>query len=118
MHSGCEQARGDDLESLAYTLVYLREGILPWQCLQASTLEESLELAAECKAATSPEALCKGLPEAFAQFTAYSRDLRFGGTPNYTLWRDWFKEIFFKQGFQEDGIFDWTLRGYSQSESL
>ncbi|OAQ60167.1 casein kinase 1, delta [Pochonia chlamydosporia 170] len=49
-HSGLEQSRADDLESLGYVLVYLARGSLPWQGLKASTEKELAELIKQKKA--------------------------------------------------------------------
>ncbi len=42
-HYGLELSRRDDMESLAYTLIYLAMGDLPWRNLEAETKEEKYE---------------------------------------------------------------------------
>jgi serine/threonine protein kinase len=57
-HLGLELGRRDDLESLAYILVYFLCGSLPWQGLDS----EGSDLVAESKQQTSTHDLCYGLP--------------------------------------------------------
>ena len=59
-HVGCELGRRDDLESLAYILIYFLHGGLPWEGLADSGLIAQQKL--EC----SVKDLCDGLPVKYA----------------------------------------------------
>jgi len=61
-HLGIEQSRRDDLESLAYVLVYFLRGELPWQGLKAKAMKEKYEKIMEKKISTQIENLCKSFP--------------------------------------------------------
>ena len=51
-HEGIEQTRRDDLEGLAYTLIWLLKGSLPWCGLPGDTEEEKLRNIYEKKITT------------------------------------------------------------------
>ena len=61
-HLGVEQSRRDDLEALAYVLIYFNKGCLPWQGIRAKTKKDKYQKIMEKKIAVSPEDLCTGLP--------------------------------------------------------
>ncbi|XP_020264878.1 casein kinase 1-like protein HD16 isoform X1 [Asparagus officinalis] len=79
-HLGRTGSRRDDLESLAYTLVFLLRGRLPWQGYQG---ENKGFLVCKKKMATSPEALCCFCPTPFRHFVEYVVNLKFDEEPNY-----------------------------------
>jgi len=108
-HLGIEQSRRDDLEGLAYVIIYFLKGSLPWQGLRAHTKKEKYERIMESKMSNSVESLCRGLPPEFANFLNYSRSLRFEDRPDYAYLKRTFKDLFFKENFQYDFIFDWTV---------
>jgi serine/threonine protein kinase len=84
-HEGEEQSRRDDVESFVYMLIYLVNGILPWQKLPpplASTRDKYKHIAA-CKRAIPPNTLCANLPHAFKQTLAYAKELAFEAMPDY-----------------------------------
>ena len=58
-HLGREQSRRDDMESLAFVLLYFIRGSLPWQGLVARTKEEKYEKICKKKQTVSLESLCK-----------------------------------------------------------
>ena len=60
-----EQSRRDDLESIAYVLVYFLLGELPWQGLKAKNMKEKYEKIMEKKISTPIETLCKNFPGIF-----------------------------------------------------
>jgi len=89
-----ESSRRDDLESLAYVLVYLIKGKLPWQNLKAP-VGRKREMVTGLKTNTTAEELCVDLPEGYTTYLKYCRGLTFTETPNYDQCRSYFcsKEV-------------------------
>ncbi|ELR19950.1 Casein kinase I, partial [Acanthamoeba castellanii str. Neff] len=108
-HLGIEQSRRDDLEAIGYVLMYFARGNLPWQGLKATTKKEKYERISEKKITTSVEQLCKGFPAEFATYLNYARSLRFDDTPDYTYLRKLFRDLFIREGFEYDCVYDWDL---------
>ncbi|KAK3007441.1 hypothetical protein RJ639_014988 [Escallonia herrerae] len=115
-HLGIEQSRRDDLESLGYVLIYFLRGSLPWQGLKAGTKKQKYEKISEKKVSTSIEALCRGYPSEFASYFHYCRTLRFDDKPDYAYLKRIFRDLFIREGFQFDYVFDWTILKYQQSQ--
>ncbi|KAL5698702.1 non-specific serine/threonine protein kinase [Ranunculus cassubicifolius] len=115
-HLGIEQSRRDDLESLGYVLMYFLRGSLPWQGLKAGTKKQKYEKISEKKVSTSIESLCRGYPTEFASYFHYCRSLRFDDKPDYAYLKRIFRDLFIREGFQFDYVFDWTILKYQQSQ--
>ncbi|XP_058206596.1 casein kinase 1-like protein 1 isoform X3 [Rhododendron vialii] len=115
-HLGIEQSRRDDLESLGYVLMYFLRGSLPWQGLKAGNKKQKYEKISERKVSTSIEALCRGYPTEFASYFHYCRSLRFDDKPDYAYLKRIFRDLFIREGFQFDYVFDWTILKYQQSQ--
>ncbi|CAL0306973.1 unnamed protein product [Lupinus luteus] len=115
-HLGIEQSRRDDLESLGYVLMYFLRGSLPWQGLKAGTKKQKYEKISEKKVSTSIEALCRSYPTEFASYFHYCRSLRFDDKPDYAYLKRIFRDLFIREGFQFDYVFDWTILKYQQSQ--
>ncbi|KAL2539123.1 casein kinase 1-like protein 2 [Abeliophyllum distichum] len=115
-HLGIEQSRRDDLESLGYVLMYFLRGSLPWQGLKAGNKKQKYEKISENKVSTSIEALCRGYPTEFASYFHYCRSLRFDDKPDYAYLKRIFRDLFIREGFQFDYVFDWTILKYQQSQ--
>lgn len=113
-HLGIEQSRRDDLESLGYVLMYFLRGSLPWQGLKAATKKQKYEKISEKKLATPTEVLCKGFPTEFVVYFQYVRSLRFDDKPDYSYLRKLFRDLFVREGFVWDYVFDWTILKYQQ----
>ncbi|KAL8102390.1 casein kinase 1-like protein HD16 [Apium graveolens] len=80
-HLGRTGSRRDDLESLAYTLIFLLKGKLPWQGFVG---ENKGFLVCRKKMGTSPEMLCCLCPPPFQQFLEMVTDMKFDEEPNYS----------------------------------
>jgi serine/threonine protein kinase len=113
-HLGIEQSRRDDLESLGFVLMYFNRGSLPWQGLKANTKKEKYDKISEKKIATPIEVLCKGFPAEFATYLNYCRALRFDDKPDYAYLRRLFRELFYRKGYQQDFMYDWTILNYRE----
>uniref|UniRef100_A0A2P2MPY3 non-specific serine/threonine protein kinase n=2 Tax=Rhizophora mucronata TaxID=61149 RepID=A0A2P2MPY3_RHIMU len=80
-HLGRTASRRDDLESLAYTLIFLHRGRLPWQGYQG---DNKSFLVCKKKMATSPELLCYFCPPPLKQFIDIVMNMKFDEEPNYS----------------------------------
>jgi serine/threonine protein kinase len=107
-HLGIEQSRRDDLEGLAYVFLYFLRGNLPWQGLPANNKKEKYEKIMERKMSTPAETLCRGFPAEFCNYLNYCRNLRFEDRPDYSHLKRLFKELFIRENYTSDFIFDWT----------
>lgn len=108
-HIGVEQSRRDDLEALGYVLMYFNRGCLPWQGLKACSKRDKYDKIREKKMSTPVEVLCRHFPFEFMTYLNYCRALRFEDRPDYSYLRRMFKDLFFREGYQYDFIFDWTF---------
>ncbi|KAA1111008.1 serine/threonine protein kinase [Puccinia graminis f. sp. tritici] len=109
-HLGIEQSCRDDIESLAYILIYFLRGSLPWQGLGGSTVTEKYDRIMDCKMTTPTELLGRGLPQEFVICLNYSRSLQFGDKPDYDYLRSLFRALFVREGYSYDDVFDWSLK--------
>jgi len=112
-HLGIEQSRRDDLEALGYVFMYFLRGSLPWQGMKGNSKKEKYDRIMEKKMSTPIEVLCKGYPSEFVTYLNYCRSLRFEDRPDYAYLRRFLKDLFFRENYQYDFIFDWTILNYS-----
>ncbi|KFK42736.1 hypothetical protein AALP_AA1G033100 [Arabis alpina] len=116
-HLGVEQSRRDDLESLGYVLMYFLKGSLPWQGLKAGTKKQKYDRISEKKVSTPIEVLCKNQPAEFVSYFQYCRSLRFEDKPDYSYLKRLFRDLFIREGYQFDYVFDWTVLQHPQISS-
>ena len=90
-HLGIEQSRRDDLESIAYILIFFLRGNLPWQGLK-SFIGNKYQRIMENKLQIPTEILCYGLPEEIECYLNYCKSLKFEDRPDY----DYIRGLFIK----------------------
>lgn len=125
-----ESSRRDDLESLAYMLIYFIRGSLPWRKIRAPTeppniaglspseqehvrqhynpVSTTWDLIRDAKIANE-ELLTLGLPPEFDVLYRYARTLEFDDLPDYEGLRKLFKGLAERVGVEYDGVYDWTV---------
>ncbi|MBA0561442.1 hypothetical protein Golob_018270 [Gossypium lobatum] len=89
-HLGRTGSRRDDLESLAYTLIFLIKGRLPWQGYQG---DDKSFLVCKKKMGTSPELMCCFCPAPFKQFLEAVINMKFDEEPNYAKLISFFESL-------------------------
>jgi len=114
-HLGIEQSRRDDLEAIGYVLMYFNRGSLPWQGLKANAKKEKYEKIMEKKMSTPVEVLCNNFAGEFVTYLNYCRSLRFEDRPDYAYLRRLLKDLFFREGYQYDFVFDWTILNFQSN---
>merc|ERR1712113_1232760 len=108
MGKGFEPSRRDDLEAIGYVLLHLNQGHLPWQRVSGIG-KEKYDKIGNIKMSTSVEVLCKDAPIEFATYFNYVRNLGFEDTPDYASLRRLLKAPAWRNGYQFDFVFDWTM---------
>lgn len=106
--AGCEQSRRDDIEGLAYVLIYLCKGSLPWMGIEARDRKEKYSKICQAKRNISPEDLCSGIPHVFARFLTMAKSLAFDEEPDYAKYKSMFRNYFIENGYIFDYQYDWT----------
>jgi serine/threonine protein kinase len=96
---GAELSRRDDIESLAYILIYFMRGSLPWQGTKSDKRQAYVR---KKKLSITPDELCHGLPIEFQQCLQYARSLEFSQRPDYQYLRTLFADLR-NQGDTHDG---------------
>jgi len=115
-HLGIEQSRRDDLEAIGYVLMYFNRGGLPWQGQKGATKEEKYKKIMEKKIDTPIDVLGKGFPPEFTTYLHYTKTLAFEDRPNYAFPAMILNEIFIRQKFEKDLIFDWDIRNMQEKQ--
>jgi casein kinase I family protein HRR25 len=64
----------------------------------------------EKKMTTPTDMLCRGFPNEFGIFLNYTRALRFDDKPDYSYLRKLFRDLFVREGYQYDYVFDWSVQ--------
>lgn len=105
---GNELSRRDDLESIAYVLLYFLNGRLPWQSVKGHNKDALYREVTEMKKNAAPAELCEGLPTEFIRLLEYCRALGFQDRPDYDYLRSLMRRALLRAGFSGDAPFDWT----------
>ena len=116
---GIEQSRRDDLESVAYVLIYLmRGGQLPWQGLKGAARDKKSKKIRDVKVSTPVELLCENMPSQFKEFLLFARGLEFSNKPDYDYARNLFYTLYTDMGYnrEEVNIFDWDEDRLTKSQ--
>ncbi|KAI6127079.1 kinase-like protein [Pisolithus sp. B1] len=129
-HRGIECSRRDDLESLAYMLIYFLRGSLPWRRIRRSSSVHPAGTPPTHRCARTPSSaypagsstysptsssragrlasamsascpLTMALPREFHTLLAYARSLRFTDLPDYAGLRDMFRTLGARTGINE-----------------
>lgn len=98
MHNGIENTRRDDLESLAYVLLYLLKGSLPWMNRKVLLSNEGswdmkMTEVMRLKSETRLQGLCDGLDKGFLDMLVHVKSLAFQEEPQYEKVKINFKDI-------------------------
>lgn len=93
-------------------LLYFLRGSLPWQGLTAKDQAHKNELILEKKKKMTTKDLCRDLPKEFFAYFDHIRSVEFDETPAYAYLRKIFRNLFTREGFQRDYVFDWTILKY------
>ena len=115
-HYGIEQSRRDDIEGIAYNIIYFAKGKLPWQGVKTKNKKEKHKKIMESKEKYNPEKLCEELPEEFPTLLKYARKLDFNEKPDYKNIKIMFKQLISSNNEKMDWKFDWEKNSYSNSE--
>ena len=108
-HHGLDLSRRDDLESIAYLLIYFLKGFLPWQANSPNSQHLDLNDIFTIKENTSLDILCDNIPPAFRTLLHSCKSLKFEEKPNYNYITNLLKDCLEENQLKFDGEYDWVL---------
>ena len=108
-HMKMQQSRRDDLEAVAYMVLYMLRGNLPWEGIKVKDRQKKNKMILEKKVSISISDLTTGIPPVFATFLRETRALRFEQRPEYDKWRKMFTYYARGQKVRCNDIFDWDV---------
>lgn len=101
-HYGLKLTRYDDLESLAYTLIYFLRGSLPWQGHFGLTAAQQ-DSVLQAKKHITVDNLCAGLPWEFGELLRYARSTTsLPAKPDYDFLRSMFHTLLVQHEYEHD----------------
>ena len=109
---GYQASRRDDLESIAYILIFFMKGSLPWEKAESKKKGNKYREIYKLKVLYTPEKLCENLPNEICEFLKYTRNLDFEQEPNYEYCCSLFKNALLKIGSYNDLFFSWIKDPY------
>lgn len=107
-HLGIEQSRRDDLECLAFSILYMLKGSLPWQGLKMKTKKEKYAAIREMKINMKLSDVMTNVPKFLTYLFEYVRKLDFEQKPDYKYLRAIMIKSLKAYGFEYDLCYDWT----------
>ncbi len=113
-HLGNEQYKKDDLESLAYMMIFFIKGELPWQNIKAKSRKEKYTKIYQKKKNTVNSELCNFLPDEIKSFVNYILNLNQKQNPDYEKLMNLISNLMKKYGYNNDLQFDWYSPSFIQ----
>ena len=104
---GFTQSRRDDLESLAYSILHLAKGSLPWFDIKSYDKDTLNKKILKAKLDINTKILCENLPTQFEEFFCYVKNLKYEEEPNYNYLKHLFLNALLINGNQMDYLYDW-----------
>lgn len=98
-HRGIHQTRRDDLESIAYMIIFFLKNQLPWQGIRANDRVKKWRKIEQKKAAINSQQLTKDLPHEFFYYLEYVKKLKYDEKPDYERLRRVFRKYLDAHGF-------------------
>jgi casein kinase I homolog HRR25 len=112
-----EQSRYDDLESLGYIMIYFLRGALPWDDVKKTKGLENVDSVLKRKENIEVQDLCHGLPDEFVTYFNNIRTNPFSAKPGYAYFRRIFRNLYKREGYEYDNVFDWTVLNFLSNQS-
>ena len=106
-HNGQSMSRRDDLESIAYILIYFVWGSLPWDGWETTKSDQFYNEVKEKKESILDNKFCEQIPEVIKGFLKYCRLLEYQEIPDYNHWLQMFLKQQFEYKFVWDYKYDW-----------
>lgn len=109
------QSRRDDVESVAYVLLFMLNGTLPWagtlgNRAAATTSQSKEQRVFALKSSTPVAVLCAGAPPELAALVEYTRGLAYDATPDYAHMRALLQTAFDNAHYTWDFEYDWVVK--------